>query len=79
MAASSAGHDSFGAEISPKWSFQVRNSDLPAGTSLNILNSSYYDGKWLNAGTATVGEDGVIRADDDSGISTLSTLILIKE
>ena len=70
---------SFGATISPKWTFQVHDTALPVGTQLRILNSSYHDGKWLEAGTATVGDDGVIYTDVDSGIGNLSTLILIEE
>ena len=31
---------SFDADISPSWSFQVKNTGLPVGTSVKILNSS---------------------------------------
>jgi hypothetical protein len=70
---------SYDADIEPIWSFQVHDTGLAVGTKVKILNSSYYDRKWLDVGTATVGEDGVLYTDDDSGISILSTLILLKE
>ena len=70
---------SFDADISPSWSFQVKNTDLPAGTTVKILNSSYSDRKWLDVGTATVGEDGILYSDVNSGIEVLSSLLLLKE
>ena len=70
---------SFGANVSPKWNFQVHDTGVPSRTTLRILNSSYHDGKWLEAGTATVADDGVVYTDVDSGIGNLSTLILIEE
>ena len=69
----------FDAEISPMWSFEVYETGLPAGTTLKIMNASYSDRKWLDVGTATVADDGVLYTDADSGLSVLSTLILIEE
>ena len=69
----------FDAEISPKWTFELDNPGLPVGASVEILNGSYYDGEWLSTGTATVGDDGVLRVDLDSGISILSTLVLVEQ
>ena len=70
---------SFDTDLFPKWTFQLHDTDLPVGTQLTVLNSSYSDREWVHSGTATVGEDGVVRADLESGISTLSTLILIEQ
>ena len=70
---------SFQAEIYPSWSFQVKNIDLPVGTTVKILNSSYSDRKWLDVGSATVGEDGVLYSDANSGIEILSSILLLKE
>ena len=69
----------FDAVVSPLWTFEFHNAELPAGTTLKILTGSYSDRKWVDNGTATVGEDGVVRVDGDSGISILSTLLLIKD
>ena len=69
----------FDAEVDPKWTFELENSDLPVGTTVEILNGSYYDGEWLKTGTATVETDGVLRVDMDSGISILSTLVLVEQ
>ena len=65
--------------ISPLWDFEVHDTGLAVGTTLKILNGSYQDRKWLDGGTATVGEDGVLRTDLDSGISIMSTLVLVEE
>ena len=70
---------SFDADISPSWSFQVKNTGLPVGTSVKILNSSYSERKWLDVGSATVAEDGILYSDIDSGIEILSSLLLLKE
>jgi hypothetical protein len=70
---------SFDTDVFPKWTFQLHDTDYPAGTKLRIVNSSYSDREWVYSGTATVAEDGVVHADLDSGISTLSTLILLEE
>ena len=70
---------SFDADIYPSWSFQVKNTNLPVGTSVKILNSSYSEKKWLDVGSATVGEDGILYSDVHSGIEILSSLLLLKE
>jgi hypothetical protein len=69
----------FDAEIDPMWSFELEDSTLPVGAKVEILNGSYYDGEWLRTGTATVEDDGVLRVDLDSGISILSTLVLVEQ
>lgn len=69
----------YDSTVSPSWKFKVEGLDLPVGTTVNILNSSYSDRKWLDAGTATVGEDGVLHTDVNSGISILSTLVLVEQ
>ncbi len=70
---------SFDADIDPIWSFKLHETGLPEGTMLKIMNSSYSDRKWLDAGTATVDADGAAVTDFDSGISTLSTLIILQD
>ncbi|MAA77826.1 MAG: hypothetical protein CL916_01090 [Deltaproteobacteria bacterium] len=70
---------SFDADVYPSWSFQVKNLDLPVGSTVKILNSSYTDRKWLDVGSATVGEDGILYSDADSGIEILSSILLLKE
>ena len=70
---------SFDASISPKWGFEVKDTGLEVGTTLQILNASYYDQKWEIVGSATVDDDGVLRTDDDSGIANLTTVILLSQ
>jgi hypothetical protein len=70
---------SFNADIYPLWTFEVHDTGLPEGTKVDILNGSYADSAWLETGTATVDADGTVRADLDSGISILSTLVLVEQ
>jgi len=70
---------SFDAVISPEWSLQMIDTDLPVGTTVKILNGSYAERKWVDAGTATVRDDGILYSDENAGLSVLSTLILIEE
>ena len=69
----------FDVFISPVWSFEVHDTGLPVGSTVKILSGSYSERKWVDEGTATVDEDGVLRTDLDSRISILSTLVLIEE
>ena len=69
----------FDAVVSPKWSFQVEGLGLPEGTTLRVLNGSYSEKKWVDDGTAIVDSNGVLHSGDDSGLSILSTLILLEE
>lgn len=68
----------FEAHISPAWSFSVQNSGLDAGTQLRVFNASYEAKEWLEVGTATVSDSGVIESDDGTGIQLLSTLVLTR-
>ena len=69
----------FDSLLSPKWDFQVKGLGLPEDTTVRILTGSYADKKWIDEGTATVASDGVLYSDLDSGISALTTLILLEE
>ena len=60
------------------WSFSVENTSLAPGDQVQIYNASYYDYAWLEGGTATVNEDGVLVSDTNSGISHLSVLLLVQ-
>lgn len=70
---------SFDADIYPQWGFEVHGTDLPEGTKVDILNGSYADSEWLKTGIATVETDGVVGVDLDSGISILSTFVLVQQ
>jgi hypothetical protein len=69
----------FNADVSTAWSFQVQNTELAEGTTVKIMIASYSERKWLDDGTATVGADGILRSDQDSGIGLMSTLLLVEE
>lgn len=72
-------------KIDPGWSFTIDGltvsemEDVAAGDSLTVLTGDYFGVSWVNEGTATVGEGGEVTSDAGTGISNLSTLILIKE
>ncbi len=70
---------SFDAVIAPMWSFQVENTGLTEGTTVQILNASYDDHKWTDAGTATVDSEGILHSDVDSGVANLTTILLVAE
>ena len=70
---------SFDAAVAPKWSFQVEDTGLAVGTTVQILNASYDDHKWIDAGTATVDSEGLLRSDEDSGVANLTTILLVSE
>ena len=69
---------SFDATVAPKWSFQMA-TELPEGTTVQILNAAYHDRKWMDVGTATVDAEGILRSDINSGIARLTTVILLAE
>ena len=69
----------FDTTISPSWGFQVYDTELPIGTTVKILNSSYSNQKWIEVGTATVDSDGILKTDENSGIEILSTMVLITD
>lgn len=63
------------------WGFQLSNSatsSLELGSTVELYNASYEDRDWLYAGTATVGEGGVLLTDENSGLQILSTLVLVQ-
>jgi hypothetical protein len=65
--------------VDPVWSFHTNeDSGLEPGTQLTILTADYLGLQWRNEGTATVMVDGTIASDDGSGISMLSTLVLVQ-
>ena len=61
------------------WSFTIDSLEgVAEGDSLTVLTGDYFSSAWVNDGTATVGADGVVTADDGTGITFLSTLVLVK-
>ena len=70
----------FDSHADPVWPFSVNNPDLnlTEGTQLNIYGADYGNKEWKPSGTATVDAEGVIHTDTDSGISLLTTLILVQ-
>ena len=61
------------------WSFTI--DSLPGvaeGESLTVLTGDYASSSWVNEGTATVGADGSITADEGTGITFLSTFVLVR-
>jgi hypothetical protein len=66
-------------ETEPAWPFTATVAhDLAEGDQVNILVGDYYGLEWSDAGTATVGADGTITSDSGSGITILSTLLLVR-
>jgi hypothetical protein len=66
----------------PAWTFTIDSGSLDgveAGDTLKVMSGDYFGVSWVDEGTATVGEDGSVTADAGTGISFLSTLVLIKE
>jgi hypothetical protein len=64
----------------PAWTFTIDSLDgVEAGDTLKVMSGDYFGVSWVDEGTATVGEDGTVTADAGTGISFLSTLVLIKE
>ena len=66
----------FEAHISPSWSFQVENSELPTGYATAGFNASYDDIMWKEVGTASVDDNGNIVSDEGTGIEILSALVI---
>lgn len=67
-------------EVDPAWSFSVDSLDgVEAGESLKVLTGDYVGNNWVEEGSATVQEDGSVSSDAGTGLSFLSTLVLIKE
>jgi len=66
--------------IDPAWSFTIDSLEgVAEGDTLKVLTGDYLGVSWVEEGTATVGADGSVTADANTGISFLSTLVLIKE
>lgn len=55
-----------------------QTSNLELGTQVEIYNASYDNQEWSLAGTATISETGSLSSDVDSGISILSSLLLVQ-
>ena len=67
-------------EIESGWSFSVDTLDgVTEGDTLKVLTGDYLGNAWVDEGTATVGADGSVTSDAGTGITFLSTLVLIKE
>ena len=61
------------------WSFTIDSLDgVAEGDTLTVLTGDYFNSSWVNDGTATVGADGIVTADAGTGITFLSTLVLVK-
>jgi hypothetical protein len=70
----------FDVTVSPAWPFTVNDDlGLPVGTTLQIWSTSNEDKVWIQTGTATVQEGGLIRSDDGSGLTKLTTMVLVAE
>ena len=67
-------------EIESGWSFSVDALDgVTEGDTLKVLTGDYLGNTWIEEGTATVGADGSVTSDAGTGITFLSTLVLVKE
>ena len=67
-------------EVDPAWAFSIDSLEgVAAGDTLKVITGDYLGNVWIEEGTATVAEDGSISSDAGTGISFLSTLLLIKE
>jgi hypothetical protein len=60
------------------WSFTVANLQLNVGDQIQIYNASYDDHDWIDVGTATVDEDGLLVSDENSGLVNLSVMLLVQ-
>jgi len=66
--------------IDPAWTFTIDElAGVEAGDTLKVMSGDYFGITWIDEGTATVGDGGSVTADAGTGISFLSTLVLIKE
>ena len=70
----------FDSYADPAWSFSVDNLELglSEGEQVEIYLADYEHQEWKSGGTATVDADGVLHTDADSGISILTTLVLVQ-
>ena len=60
------------------WAYEIEdNFGQAPGAKVQAYVSSNEDKGWIDAGTATVGEDGILRSDDGAGITKLNTLVLV--
>ena len=67
-------------EVDPAWPFSVDALEgVEAGDSLKVITGDYLGNNWVEEGTATVEDDGSVSSDPGTGLSFLSTLVLIKE
>jgi hypothetical protein len=67
------------SEVDPAWPFRTTaNSGLPPGTVFTILSADYLGLGWRDDGTATVQGDGTIASDPGSGVTMLSTMVLVQ-
>ena len=66
--------------IDPAWSFTIDSLEgVEEGDTLKVMTGDYFGISWVDEGTATVGAGGAVTADAGTGISFLSTFVLIKE
>ena len=67
-------------EVDPAWPFSIETLEgVAAGETLKVVTGDYLGNVWIEEGTATVGEGGSVTSDAGTGLSFLSTLLLIKE
>lgn len=63
------------------WHFSFssqQTENMPEGAQIEIYNADYDNQEWKFAGTATKSSDGFFVTDANSGISILSTLVLVQ-
>lgn len=71
----------FETHLDTSWSFSFSNpqtENMAVGTQIEIYNADYNHQEWKYAGTATKTEEGLFLSDVDSGISILSSLVLVQ-
>lgn len=70
----------YNTNVDPGWSFSIDSLEgVAAGDSLRVVTGDYSGNTWIEEGTATVNEGGSVTSDAGTGLSFLSTLLLIKD
>ena len=60
------------------WSIRWETSGLSESEQVQLYNSSYDDHAWLDAGTATSDEDGVLNSNEGAGLQYLTGLLIVR-
>ena len=69
----------FNGTFDPYASFSVTSDfGLAAGTQVSLLAASSLEAEWVDAGTATVQDNGTIANDADSGMPWTTTLVMVQ-